>query len=59
MNKMQFSEGSLLKSTQMALESLQITRIDPSVCPLCPNLIKKVQKEVSQMANCNFPIGML
>ena len=22
--------------------------------PLCPNLTKKFQKEVSQMANCNF-----
>ena len=27
--------------------------------PLCPNLTKKVQKEVSQIANRNFPIGML
>ena len=26
---------------------------------LCRNLTKKVQKEVSQMANCNLPIGML
>ena len=27
--------------------------------PLCPNVTKKVQKEVSQMANRNLPIGML
>ena len=27
--------------------------------PLCPNLTQKVQKEVSQMANRNLPIGML
>ena len=27
--------------------------------PLCPNLIQKVQQEVSQMSNQNFPIGML
>ena len=27
--------------------------------PLCPNLSQKVQKEVSQMANCNLPITML
>ena len=27
--------------------------------PLCPNLIKKVQKEVSQMANRNLPHVML
>ena len=27
--------------------------------PLCPNLTQKVQKEVSQMANCNFPRPML
>ena len=27
--------------------------------PLCPNLTQKVQKEVSQMSNRNFPIGML
>ena len=27
--------------------------------PLCPNLSKKVQKEVSQMANCNLPYVML
>ena len=27
--------------------------------PLCPNLTKKVQKEVSQMANRNLPIAML
>ena len=31
--------------------------------PLCPNLIKKVQKEVSQMANrnwsCMIPLGGL
>ena len=27
--------------------------------PLCPNLSQKVQKEVSQMANCNLPIAML
>ena len=27
--------------------------------PLCPNLTKKVQKEVSQMANHNLPITML
>ena len=27
--------------------------------PLCPNLSQKVQKEVSQMANCNMPIAML
>ena len=26
--------------------------------PLCPNLTKKVQKEVSQMASRNFPIAM-
>ena len=26
---------------------------------LCPNLTKKVLKEVSQMANCNLSIGML
>ena len=30
-----------------------------SQCPLCPNLSQKVQKEVSQMANCNLPIAML
>ena len=27
--------------------------------PLCPNLSQKVQKEVSQMANCNLPRAML
>ena len=27
--------------------------------PLCPNLTKKVQKEVSQMANRNLPCVML
>ena len=27
--------------------------------PLCPNLTKKVQKEVSQMANCNLSCVML
>ena len=27
--------------------------------PLCPNLTKKVQKEVSQMANGNLPHMML
>ena len=27
--------------------------------PLCPNFTQKVQKEVSQMSNRNFPIGML
>ena len=27
--------------------------------PLCPNLTKKVQKEVSQMANHNLPCVML
>ena len=27
--------------------------------PLCPNLSQKVQKEVSQMANCNSPHVML
>ena len=27
--------------------------------PLCPNLTKKVQKEVSQMANCNLPCVIL
>ena len=27
--------------------------------PLCPNLTKKVQKDVSQMANRNLPIAML
>ena len=27
--------------------------------PLCPNLTQKFQKEVSQMSNRNFPIGML
>ena len=27
--------------------------------PLCPNLTKKVQKEVSQIANCNLPSVML
>ena len=27
--------------------------------PLSQNLTKKVQKEVSQMANCNLPIAML
>ena len=28
--------------------------------PLCPNLTQKVQKEVSQMANCNFsPVILL
>ena len=27
--------------------------------PLCPHLTKKVQKEVSQMANCNLSIAML
>ena len=26
---------------------------------LCPNLSQKVQKEVSQMANCNLPHAML
>ena len=26
---------------------------------LCPNLSQKVQKEVSQIANCNLPIAML
>ena len=26
--------------------------------PLSPNLTKKVQKEVSQMVNCNLPIGI-
>ena len=27
--------------------------------PLCPNLTQNVQKEVSQMANCNFSLAML
>ena len=27
--------------------------------PLCPNLTQKVQKEVSQMANCNLSCIML
>ena len=27
--------------------------------PLCPNLTQKVQKEVSQIANRNFPLVML
>ena len=27
--------------------------------PLCPNLTQKVQQEVSQMSNQNFPICML
>ena len=27
--------------------------------PLCPNLTKKVQKEVSQMANCNLSCVIL
>ena len=27
--------------------------------PLCPNLTKKVQKEVSQMANCKLSCAML
>ena len=27
--------------------------------PLCPNLTKKFQKEMSQIANCNFPLVML
>ena len=27
--------------------------------PLCPNLAKKVQKEVSQMVNCNLSCVML
>ena len=27
--------------------------------PLCPNLTQKVQKEVSQMSNRNFPLVML
>ena len=27
--------------------------------PLCPNLSQKVQKEVSQMANCNLPYLIL
>ena len=27
--------------------------------PLCPNLSQKVQKEVSQMANCNLSCAML
>ena len=27
--------------------------------PLCPNLTQKFQKEVPQMSNRNFPIGML
>ena len=27
--------------------------------PLCPNLTKKFQKEVSQIANRNFPLVML
>ena len=27
--------------------------------PLCPNLSKKVQKEVSQMTNCNLSRAML
>ena len=27
--------------------------------PLCPNLTKKVQNEVSQMTNRNLPIAML
>ena len=27
--------------------------------PLCPNLSQKVQKEVSQMANRNFPLVIL
>ena len=36
-----------------------MTRIGPRIClkaqgPLCPNLSQKVQKEVSQMANCNL-----
>ena len=27
--------------------------------PLCPNLTKEVQKEVSQVDDYNLPIGML
>ena len=27
--------------------------------PLCPNLTKKFQKEVSQITNCNLPRPML
>ena len=27
--------------------------------PLCPNLSQKVQKEVSQMANCNLSCAMV
>ena len=27
--------------------------------PLCPNLTQKVQREVSQIANCNFPCVIL
>ena len=27
--------------------------------PLCPNLTQKVQKEVSQMAKCNFSLVIL
>ena len=41
-----------------------MTRIGPRIClkaqgPLCPNLSQKVQKEVSQMANCNLSRMML
>ena len=32
----------------------------PRICPLCPNLTKKVEKkEVSQKTNQNFPCAML
>ena len=40
----------------------KMTRIGPrdmSQGPLCPNLTKKVQKEVSQMANHNLSCVML
>ena len=39
-----------------------MTRIGPRTClkfPLCPNLTKKFQKEVSQMANRNLSCMML
>ena len=39
-----------------------MTRIGPNMSqgPLCPNLTQKVQKEVSQMVNCNFsPVILL
>ena len=66
--KVWFSETThFLKSTQTAWNHQNVTYFkndqnrsyDMSQGPLCPNLSKKVQKEVYQMANHNLPHAML